>query len=102
MSVKRILGGKGNQFTGLDSIYNSQELPFLYQHNAIYVDATVAGDDSTISAFDNETRFDTNATRTLMLKLNESAKTASVANIINGVDYDELAGAKHWWGYPLR
>lgn len=69
---------------------------FLYQHDAKYVDRSVSGNDSTISIFDNETNFNENLTRALMLKLDEKAKTGEVINIINGRNYDMITGRHHW------
>lgn len=90
------LGGRDNEFTGLDSLTNAQGLIFLYQHDAKYVDKSVSGNESTISLFDNETNFNENLTRTLMLKLNEKAKIGEIINIINGKDYDMVTGKHHW------
>ena len=91
-----ILGGPGNQFTGFEDYLNSKGWIFLNQHDAKYVDESVAGNNSTISVFDNEFNFAANTTRTLMLKLDEDAKTATVTNVINGIDYDEQTNVYHW------
>jgi hypothetical protein len=90
------LGGRRNEFAGLDSLTNVEGVPFLYQHDAKYVDKSVSGNESTISIFDNETNFSENLTRILMLKLDEKAKTGELVNIINGKDYDMITGKHHW------
>ncbi len=91
-----ILGGKGNQFAGLDELIKQQGVLFLHQHDAKYVAESVTGNKATISLFDNETNFGKNLTRTLMLELDEEAKTGKVVNIINGSDYDAITNKKHW------
>lgn len=91
-----ILGGKGNQFSGLDELINSNGILFLYQHCAQYVDESITGNLTTISLFDNETNFGSNLTRTLMIELDENGKTGEVTNVINGADYDEETGTYHW------
>jgi hypothetical protein len=90
------LGGHGNEFTGLDSLANAEAILFLYQHDAKYVDKSVSGNESTISLFDNETNFNENLTRILVLKLDEKAKTGEVINIIDGKNYDTITGKHHW------
>jgi hypothetical protein len=91
-----ILGGRGNEFSGLDSLTNAEGVLFLYQHNAQYVDSSVTGNSSTISLYDNETNFTKNTTRALMLNLDEVNKTGKVVNLINCKDYDEKTGVYHW------
>ena len=90
------LGGHDNEFSGFDSLKNVEGFLFLYQHDAKYVDKSVSGNESTISIFDNETNFNENFTRTLMLKLDEKTKSGEVVNIINGNDYDTMTGRYHW------
>lgn len=91
-----ILGGRGNEFTGLDELIQQEGILFLYQHNAKYVSESVTGNKATISLFDNETNFGKNLTRTLMIELDEETKTGKIVNVITGSDYDAITGMKHW------
>lgn len=90
-----ILGGDLNQFSGLDSFKEEDGNLFIGQHDAKYVPAAIAGNDSTVTVFDNQTNFFTNTTRIFIFTLDEARKTAT-ARVINGIDLDELTEKRHW------
>lgn len=90
------LGGQENEFSGLDDIVDENGNLFVGQHDAKYVDPAIAGNDSTITVFDNHTDFQKNLTRTIEFVLDEENKTATVSEVINGADLDGDSGKLHW------
>ncbi len=90
-----ILGGALNQFSGLDSFKDSSGNLFIGQHYARYLSADLAGNDSTITVFDNHTNYSSNTTRVLIITLDEASRSAS-ATAIKGGDLDKLSSLKHW------
>jgi hypothetical protein len=90
-----ILGGALNQFKGLEAYYDKTGNLLIGQHYARYIDKDLAGNDSTVSIFDNHTNYGANTTRVLIITLDEEEKTAS-AKVINGSDLDKLTALKHW------
>lgn len=89
------LGGKENDFTGLDEVLDENGNLFIGQHYARYVDSALAGNDSTITVFDNHTSFQGNTTRTMEFVLDETAMTAT-ATVIQGSDLDAMTQKAHW------
>lgn len=89
------LGGALNDFKGLESFYDAAGNLFVGQHVAKYVPASIAGNDSTVSVFDNHTSYNANTSRVFVITLDETNKTAS-ATVINGRDLDKLSDKKHW------
>lgn len=90
-----ILGGNLNQFSGLDSFRDAAGNLFVGQHYAQYVPADIAGNDSTVTVFDNHTSYGSNTTRVFIFTLDEARKTAT-ATVINGSDLDKLSAKRHW------
>lgn len=90
-----ILGGTKNQFGGLEDVTDEKGNLFIGQHDAQYVDAAVAGNDSTITVFDNHTNFQNNDTRTIEFVLDEE-KLMAAATVIQGSALDEKSGKLHW------
>ncbi len=89
------LGGTNNQFSGLDEVIDADGNLFIGQHYAEYVDAALAGNDSTLSVFDNHTDTEQNLTRTIEFVLDEDAMTAT-ATVIQASDLDAMNGKNHW------
>jgi hypothetical protein len=90
-----VLGGALNSFSGLDSFKDAGGNLFVGQHYAMYVSSSIAGNDSTITVFDNHTNYSSNTTRVFEFVLDETNKTAS-ATVIKGSDLDKLTAEKHW------
>lgn len=90
-----ILGGDLNQFSGLDSFRDTAGNLFIGQHYAQYVPVEIAGNDSTVTVFDNHTNYSSNTTRVFIFTLDEAGKTAT-AKVINGSDLDKLSEKRHW------
>ncbi len=89
------LGGLMNSFSGLGDYYDANGNLFVAQHYARYMDSAIAGNDSTVTVFDNHTSYGGNTTRMFNIELDESRKTAA-AEVINGSDLDKLTDKKHW------
>jgi hypothetical protein len=89
------LGGDLNQFSGLDAFKDAAGNLFIGQHYAQVVNKAIAGDDSTITVFDNHTSYQSNTTRVFTIKLDETNKTAA-ATVLSGSDLDKLTPLKHW------
>ena len=68
---------------------------FIGQHYAQYVPVEIAGNDSTVTVFDNHTNYSSNTTRVFIFTLDEAGKTAT-AKVINGSDLDKLSEKRHW------
>lgn len=90
-----ILGGSGNQFSGLENYLDTNGNLFVGQHFARYVDSAVAGNDSTVSVFNNNTNYKENATKTYEFNLDEKNKAAAV-NVVQGNSLDPITGKMHW------
>jgi hypothetical protein len=79
----------------VDSFKDSSGNLFIGQHYARYLSADLAGNDSTITVFDNHTNYSSNTTRVLIITLDEASRSAS-ATAIKGGDLDKLSSLKHW------
>lgn len=89
------LGGTLNSFSGLDDYKDADGNLLVGQHYARYLGSDIAGDNNTVTVFDNHTSYEGNTTRMLTITLDENAKTAT-ASVINGSDLDKLTAKKHW------
>ncbi|WKY45143.1 arylsulfotransferase family protein [Eubacteriaceae bacterium ES2] len=89
------LGGDNNQFTGLEDYLDDNGNLFVGQHYARYVDESIAGNDSTVTVFNNNTNYQQNATKTYTFTLDEENKTATVS-AVEGTALDAITGKMHW------